>query len=278
MKQNMIPAVLPHNLHAVDLANPVNRDCPLNAGLAFWWLGLPATAGGGRAWDLSGHGGHGTLENMEAGDWLVSPYGGFCLRFGGSDEYVSCPNWTTADFTFAVCAAIQDPSSGDSGFCGNYDGGDNGSLQFWSDLQAGHGRVGLGVYQSNWKVQYGSTQLDSAWHVYTWTHEAGTHNAYIDGVPEITGWSQTVSALARPFYFGAVGTIGGVAKPFVGEVAWVRRYSRALPPTEVAALYVDTLSGFSETLNRIIRCFPAAVAGPSPGDRIPWHLMIGRAA
>ena len=55
-------------------------------GLQGWWqvtLGAKRTTLG----DVSGHGNHGTLTNMEMADWVSSVNGG-ALQFDGSDERV----------------------------------------------------------------------------------------------------------------------------------------------------------------------------------------------
>ena len=78
----------------------INRQHPLARGLVGCW---PLWEGAGsRVMDVSGHGQHGALINMEPGDWTAGPVG-HRLLFGGTNEYVAVPG---ADCGFNVTNQI----------------------------------------------------------------------------------------------------------------------------------------------------------------------------
>lgn len=75
-------------------------------GLVGWWPGDPG--GGGKLFDLSGYGNHGTLTNFNftsASGWTSGLDGGPAVRYDGTDDYVDCGNsrvWQTPAFSASL--------------------------------------------------------------------------------------------------------------------------------------------------------------------------------
>ena len=94
----MPPPLVQPGMLFVDLARPVNRLAPLNAGLVGWWLALPGLNESGSTFrDISWNKVHGTLTAMAlpgtstSGWWTQLRRGGWPrgLQFDGTDDYVA---------------------------------------------------------------------------------------------------------------------------------------------------------------------------------------------
>lgn len=238
----------------VDLRNPI-ANVPANAGLRFWWLGLPGVSGGKTAFDLSPWRHRGALTGFGAptasSGWVPTGRGDLGVAFDGTDDYVLLPpavngvlnggSWTAAmtvrvrsgPTTVAVLLGWKDDSAAAQIA---YNWGGVGLLSV--------GREGY-FYVINYTVDLVGKDTRVVW-----AYSGGSHRLYLDGVEVATG-TGTLSTTYTGSYGLSSPNLGAGGGPFYGSISDFQLFARALTPAEVAADYAESRQGYPTRLNRV---------------------------
>jgi hypothetical protein len=235
----------------------LNRTHRLSKGLVGCWLFNEG--GGNKAYDLSGYGNHGTLENMAFPSTAASGWNpgktGVGLNFDGTSSYVPCGNDPSLGITDAITIEAWVKVGGDSGYRGiiSKDSGVAGGRQ-WILLV--HNDNTLNFYnfdaQSDYLNVKGTQELnDNKWHhvVVVWdgVNDAGHIILYIDGQSDaltIDVEHGTFDGGYNGAYLTNIGIYGGVANFFNGSQNGIMIYNRALSAFEIRELYRDPYAMF----------------------------------
>ena len=242
----------------------VNYSNPLLSKLTGWWLNIPAHKGGTRFRDLLGlH--HGTFNGIAAPATATSGLnstirqGGFGeIRFDGSNDYVdnsgilstfitNTDGTMTAWFNlrangssqanaFNLPGIVTDSIGAFAGIhVGDYTGnGDN----IWIYLWDGASRT------------VGMTYTLNTWIHVAWVHTGGTLFGYKNGIQIGSVGAAGIEDVTNAFVTGA-----GLLQNAAAKIDDVRTWKRGLSPSEVAAVYIDSLNGYTKTLNRASKVF-----------------------
>jgi len=217
----------------------VNKTHPLAKGLIGCWLMNEGT--GGKVYDLSGNGNHGTLE----GDthWVPGRYGP-CLSFDGDRDGVDCGFVHDAcvnNFTITLWEypAIQD---NDMSFAGTRTASNTGwSVQHstWLGDKAGLQFTiqGVGGYQTSIPRFIDFGVWSHIAYVYNGTSISFFHNGLFKQTRDV-GTMTPVGDLL----IGAQGPIS--VGPFNGLIDDVMLFNRVLTSAEIASLYADPFQMF----------------------------------
>jgi len=250
-----------------------SRNPQLWNGLVGCWT--MQEGGGSTVYDLSGHGNHGTLTNMDpATDWVVGPYGR-ALDFDGSDDYVNVAGaartlgaasnlslWIMVrpSFAGAVVDYLFDSSVGTTGL---------GVRLFNAS------RVDCFAYRSGGLAyQYATLNHNAWWNLCVVMENTNTRlQVYNDGVELATTDIGTGSGSLKASAQAIIGAEYTGANPLICQVAGVALYNRILTPAEIQHLYFDPWALFRPAE----RVYPVAVASTVK----PWyyyqHLSLGAA-
>ena len=211
---------------------------PNNLGLVGYWSFNEGT--GTRATDFSGNGRTGTLQN-QAG-W-VSGKRGKALRFDGDGDYVTMGDVNAFDGLAAITVSawvkstngVNDfPSFAGKSSCG---AGENGPFLLFLASDSGSGPATFAITASGGDLGAdGTTDVDDGnWHFIVGRYDGSLVSVWVDGTKE--GENSASGALVST---GNAFEIGGNCnsnwKYYNGIIDEVRIYSRALGPTEIAAL------------------------------------------
>jgi len=236
-------------IDSVNLGSPVNWGHPLNRGLVGCWLPLPNNANGSRLFDLTGRS-HGTLTNSVT--WAAGPNGfGSVSVVNGTTNYVEIagsggwgadgpqtyevlyrPTYSIGAIYRGVLAQgtagnqLQMVNFTDGNFYAGHDGGNRVVIAATSLLTQNvwvHLVLVLGSAVTAQHILYRNGEQVGT---------AGSAGAAFS-------WSDTT--LAR------IGNNN--ANSTDGQIACVRRYSRALSASEVWGLYQQSALGYPDTLN-----------------------------
>jgi len=223
----------------------INLGHPLAQGLA---LALPMWEGDGTtASDYSANGNHGTLTNMDAGDFVAWDQG-FALDFDGSNDRVTVSYSKSIDLTasFSMSCWIRPTSvTGVRGVLSKY-GSDVALFEAYRlALNGAKLRLQIGDGAST-QMTYDSTA--SVVSINTWQQIGVVHNAvantntlYHNGVAAAGGYISGSGAVDAASVMQAfrVGGTPAASQFFVGRIANVLVHNRALSAAEVAADYAD---------------------------------------
>jgi hypothetical protein len=234
----------------VNLADPVNREHPLNRGRVGWWLTLPGLAGGGTFWDLMGLN-HGALTGMGAGlGWKgTSRPGGYgALQGDGTAACVIIPNSPSLNPTVGVTCScwVKPASTADAGLvCKDSNVGRSYCLDIES---SGKPQFFIGPSQV---VSASTTILTPG----QWIHVCGTYNGagtalYINGI-------QVATAAGSPTLNVTTGTVQLGAREYAGlrefcngQIDDCSIWNRGITPIEVYGLFNLSRLGYPGVLNR----------------------------
>jgi hypothetical protein len=236
---------------------PINPLHPLSKGLVGYWLFNEGA--GSRANDISGHGNHGTLENMspnaQDSGWGGSKFGGG-LQFDGVNDYVNCGSDESLDITEAITVEAWVKSNTVAGYHAIV-AKDNASIgDGWWIYQIGDE---LGVearYGASWDNTITTTDVFT---VNQYAHVSFTFNKentilYVNGV-EIIREAHTDSIQSNNHTVRIGVDERGNVDLFNGSIDSVRIYNRALSAEEIKILYHDP---FCNLLRVPVRYVPAA--------------------
>lgn len=239
----------------LNYGNLVNRQASLNRNLLQWIRVLPQRFGGLTIWNALNYN-NGTISAPAGGNsnvWSrISPPGGFgSLYFnggvGGTNSIDFNLETITGDLTTAcwiktpspanlqvLIGCHPDPGSPYPGWSIFLSVITSSKINFWSQ--------GYGAWVS------GNTAIGT-----NWTHIAvsliGTSlTFYINGIPD-----GTVTTAAPTSYTGSKrlgATASGGLYPYIGYMDDIRIYNRGLSNTEIAQLYLASITGYQKELNR----------------------------
>ena len=204
--------------------------------------------------DVSGNGNHGTLTNMDAASDWVATSKGLALDFDGVDDEVLLNKKMTdlvdsgSPITLSALFKTQKNGiqiivgNGSSNRCYIAIGVNNGLSAYW----------GFGAIQNSAST---NAQIGYGWHFYAATYDGSTATGYLDGVKTDEQFIGTPS-----FATTSNVSIGRSVSsfPFQGNLGAARIYNRALSPTEIKQLYVDSLAPFRTKKRTVVRV-PAAI-------------------
>ncbi|MFA6095874.1 MAG: LamG domain-containing protein [Candidatus Paceibacterota bacterium] len=220
---------------------PVSADAATkptnNLGIVGWW---PLNEGTSTiAHDISGYGNNGTLTNMEsATDWVAGRKGK-ALTFDGVDERIDLPNMSsriTGSFTISFWTKVLSDQANERQFFSTYV---NSSNEIGVSIASSNKfRFYTGASGSSNNVLDGTNDVElNRWYHVTMVFDDSTKtkSRYIDGVFEASaattvtiGWPNTVSYISH---------MPAQSRQMNAVIDDFRIYSKALSPTEVAALY-----------------------------------------
>jgi hypothetical protein len=256
------------------LADPVNRNHPLNQGRVAWWLALQGIDGGKFFYDLMGLV-HGTLTAGVSWSGSARPGGWRHLSLDGTNgHYVSLPTAASLNITPNITVAAWIRTTGTSGHI--YGGYKNSSP--FNGMGLGMGFAGNGAQVSVWTggaswIDDGGAGLrinDGKWHRVGCVVKGASETSFVDGVGFVLGSLGN----SIPSYSGVRG-IGGRAvdgdSPFPGDLDGLSVWNRALSAAEMRADYDSSRIGDPGVLNRM---GPAAFGVPATTVH-PWWQYCG---
>lgn len=271
----MASILLPSN--AINWGQPVNRSSPLNRGLVSWWLGNGPTVNSGSWKDIAGNN-TGTLTNGAAWATVSGRQSGVSsVAFDGSNDYVALGSLSALVFPYQISFWQKPTTLSQNGI--------------WISVGSPTDKIALGIYNTGNIIlvgtiaaQFGLSGVSTYFTAGVWRHvsvtctnSSTTLKMYIDGV------EKTLSNMGD-LYTAVSDNIGarnnGATYPFSGNIDDVRIHNRALSANEVYQVYVDSLTGYQRTLNRLTRTFAyssgaaGAVYNPFTGGINPLQGFI----
>jgi mono/diheme cytochrome c family protein len=222
-------------------SNTLAAICDAHAGGLETWLPFD-DATGLTAFDASGFGNHGLLQNMDATNWIAGA-NGTGLDFNGTNEYAAIGNVTASDFTLACWIRTTQvfpqatPTYLGTGILWSDVGGAG------ADFILGATRGSAGVNRLSFFTGPTETTLNGNIAINTgaWVHIAATRNGtsgqmkiYVNGV--LNGTATGSTGLLHANEHIHIGGNTGDGRYFDGAIDDVRIYSRVLDAGEIAAL------------------------------------------
>ena len=205
--------------------------------------------------DVSGNGNHGTLTGMDAAtDWVATSKG-LALDYDGSDDYVNT--------TFNPLEKIGNGNDWSISVWINQPSAKNGARVFGNSVT-----VRFYVATSTTTVFWGfGSQFSTATGVTIpfgkWLHAAFTYNS---ATSEVRSYRNGVLTAATAYTGNGtftdldcqIGDIAFSSLPFQGKISDTSVYNRALSPSEIKQLYVDSLAPFRKK-QRVSVAVPAGI-------------------
>lgn len=228
-----------------------------------WCMTLPDLAAGNKWYDLLGLN-NGALTNMSTGSgWAgTTRPGGFGhLVFDGTNDYVSLgnplglSNLQSSALTISVWIYTTTVAVGTKGVI--YDR-NSAATTCMIGLEINRTAAKVSINCNETIVYTGSTSLVvNTWQMITIVRSgsAGAWNyaGYINGLADTTSSNAHNSDASSGFSIGRPGQFNG--QYFTGNIDSPRIMSRALSASEVWNLYIEELTGYPTTLNRIASVF-----------------------
>lgn len=208
-----------------------------------WMPSLGVT--GGTLRDVSGNGNHGTLYNMDAPtDWVATSKG-LALDFDGFDDYVDCGRPSMGVGKLTVNAWIKL----------------NAGNIFQHLVDSSSNSWHLALLNNNKPYFYNGATLHTltetlstnTWYMITGV-QGSTLDLHVNGVLS-QSISSNVNLTTNNIHIGRWQNGG---RNFNGRMANISIYNRALSPTEIKQLYVDSLAPFRKK-QRVSVAVPGAV-------------------
>jgi len=231
-----------------------------------WMPSLGVT--GDKLRDVSGNGNHGTLTNMDAASDWVATSKGLALDFDGVNDYVNTNGSVVSlddDFTFLVVVRTPSSLSSNSTFRGLISKGDLSSKWASISYNANGNRFVVGIDDGAIKSEFfGSIPLSPRkfYSVAGVFRRGKTLELYVNA--ELDGSTSDNSGscdISENVFIGS--RKFGSAQYFMRDLFLSASvYNRALSPTEIKQLYVDSLAPFRKK-QRVSVAVPAAVPTPS---------------
>jgi hypothetical protein len=215
---------------AVTITAPVVAVAPdANTGLMARWI-LNA-ASGTVALDSSGNSNNGTVSNGRWWNKTSRP----ALVLDGSNSYVTVNESASLKMTSQLTVAFWV----DAGANSNTDPRIIDKLYDWDVKLNGPNRYPQFEVAGGQYATLGYALPLNAWHHIAFTFSNGTVAGYVDGAPvPLTQNTITPGTLAQYAYGLYLGTDPGIADSFMGALADVRVYNRALSAADIASAAV----------------------------------------
>jgi hypothetical protein len=208
--------------------------------------------------DVSGNGNHGTLTNMDAASDWVATSKGLALDFDGVDDSCFIPSSDDLALTTLTISIWLKKET-------------LNTLQYFL-TKTQNKTYELSSHTNNgvrYRINNGVTTVfnvpsllnDSEWHNVTVAHNGNDVVFYFDGKQNTTG-NGTIINSTSGIMIGAnisAGSDVAVAQFWSGNIGQISIYNRALSPSEIKHLYVDSLAPFRRK-QRVSVAVPAAVA------------------
>ncbi len=213
--------------------------------------------------DVSGNGNHGTLTNMDpASDW-VGTSKGLALDFDGTNDYITMGDAASLklpnSFTLE-CWAKTEGVSGVRTIAGNINTTTT-RCNYRIALTNGNA-LAVGQFTSGGSFKNTSIAgpVNNTWNHYAVTWDKTNLVIYLNTVSSSANYSGfTPDTSSTNFYVGRfTSSIGGANDLWNGRQASLKAYNRALSPTEIKQLYVDSLAPFRKK-QRVSVAVPGAV-------------------
>ena len=245
-------------MHKPPRGNLLNRAHPLARDLVGCWVMNEGT--GDLVCDLSGHGNHGCLSNMDPPtDWVAGPFGS-ALDFDGVNDHVEVADnpslQITGDVSIEVLVSFDSLEAFDTLFSKDLVSS-NRSFDF---RRTTSGRIEFYAFKatdySHWRTDVNVIGADT-WHHLVVAYDNGADDAafYVDGQlvgsSPVTLKAGAVAPGTSPLWLG--GRPNG-ANYLGGMVGYARVWDRVLSCEEVLGLYRDPVGMFG---------YPAPVWLPS---------------
>ena len=209
----------------------------LNRGLVGAWC--PSVAGNGLLLpDLSPYGNHGTLQNMDASDW-VGVNRGMALDFDITDDLINCGpgvlTFINGGSVFSVSAWVLRRSTGGDGFGRLFEFGNTNSNVILNSLS---NNVNLNATGGAVTVSVNSTVATNVMTHYALSVSVGVSaNVYVNSTNVTASAnlsSGTINIAASDLILG---NRLNAQRSLDGRIADFRVYNRALSPSEIKQLY-----------------------------------------
>ncbi len=228
---------------------------------------------GNTLFDWSGFGNDGTLTDMApATDWVIganprSP--GYALDFDGSDDLVNMGNIAIWNGLTAASWVLWVTPSGieDDTFLGKWVDGSSTTFLFDFNDDPG-GEATLFIAQSSTSLGQASadiptgTLIDNQWHHLAIIFEgSGAEDSdrlklFVDGVQITLSFGGSEPIPASLFTSTAdfeIGSNTGLSRFYIGQIAEVRAYNRALRANEIVQDYAVSLGTFRKRLSLVAK-------------------------
>lgn len=216
----------------------LNRTHPLAKGLVGCWLLNEAT--GETAFDLSGNGNNGTLENGVA-------WSGGVLQFDGTDDCVDAGSGSSLDITDAITIEawiyISSHKTEHVVLSKNYNAYEF-SIKNTDEIR-------LFLSSTQYVITTATNLAEKTWYnvVGTYDSTTGIAKIYVDGREQTATDSASGGITSRPANKVYIGSRAGSAIHFNGSIDSVRIYNRALSAEEVAWSYREPYAMFNPAFN-----------------------------
>lgn len=223
----------------------LDKAHPINSGLKCHLLFNEGD--GKKAFDLSGNGNHGAINNMAFPSTAVSGWNagrrGHALSFDGTDDYVDVGTISLADDTSWAVSMWIKPSVVDASFRGLY----GNAVVAGEYTRCFFKNTELYIYNdANSKIgEWTGLSFTTDWQHIVIVHDYSVtdFHLYIDGVDKgayNTGVGNTSQTIKM------IGGSGPAIAIFNGQIDQVRIYSRALSATEVKQLCLYPYADFHQ--------------------------------
>ena len=279
----------------INLADPVNRQHPLNRGLVAWWMALPGLTGGSTLVDLMGRH-HGTLTHAApAQAWAgTSRLGGWgALDFSGGAEHVRVDAWdaidTIDDFHASVWVYVRSLPADDFVFVlrqGSHNATFGSSYSSYvlildnrNSIQRVRATVLFPGATRNMDARAPLADLPlHQWVLLSFSRHRDTVRLYQDGelvASDTAGDAGSQGETASYPYF----TVGGgpAGRALDGRVDSVRLVTRDVPGAEIAADYDLSRRYYPGLLNRVRRPTHFLLSNPIPPPVLSMPMVGGAA-
>jgi len=216
---------------------------PSNKGLVGYWRFDEGT--GTKLGDHSGNGNHGTLQNMEEGDWVDGKYGK-ALEFDGSDEYVDVGDINQNGYVFSFWAYFPNIITSATNCSGLIKYGPNVTQDFIClgacSALAVDETLMIMSNDAGWERTYIKDNINAGWHYITFNWNGSRYDIYLDNDLKTIYTSAEGDALLANVSDLDIAEGGSTYSHFNGLIDEVRIYNRALSASEIQTVYKSGLA------------------------------------
>lgn len=255
---------------AINLANPVNWQHPLNRGLVAWYIALPGQGRSTQWLDIAG-GVNATLTNGPTWQGRASGWG--ALSCDGTDDYATIPagsifgkKLTGAVVTFACWF---NPTGSLTAYQALFDCGSTSLRSLGIFLGPSASTLYIAIGNSAGNNHFLTNPIaNNTWQHFVVTCDGSSITSYLNGVSNGTGGTVTGSFDAS--YEARIGgnpSGGGAA--YQGYIDDVSIYNRVLSANDVYRLYAQSITGYQGMINRLKGRFISSVPA-APSFKSAW--------